>query len=237
VSQSQAAGQARSPELRLPRLLWAWPLLGLALVTLIGVLMGPVGVVLATVVVVPALLLYLEKDVLSPELRLVAVLVPLFLSGALLTAYFFGWAPLQRPLTRTHGGHAAAVADSPPPRAAAVTAAELIKGGLAQGRLRGAVLDGLTLDQADLHGLDASGASLKKTKLRDADLRDLVLRGADLEGADLRGACLDRADLSGTRIAGIKIDQAHLAGAVLPPIGRTAWKRWKPLTASSCPRS
>jgi membrane protein implicated in regulation of membrane protease activity len=227
VTEPPASPPAAPGELRHARYLWLWPLAGLLVCTLAGVVFGPGGTLLAAVVGVCAAVLYLDQGILSARWQLGVIVVALVAVAALVVA---------------HARDVSLLRDSPAgaePRGARgeghapLSARDIVTGRAGRSDLRGEVLDGWPLDRAVLYDRDLSGAALVGTRLRDADLRDAELRGADLRKADLSGACLDRADLTGAVLDEARISGAHLAGATLPPY---AAHEWKALTSSPCPR-
>ena len=81
--------------------------------------------------------------------------------------------------------------------------------------LGGANLQGAVLEYANLQGADLAGANLQGANLEYANLQGADLDRANLQGADLFGANLREADLDGANLQGADLDRANLQGADL----------------------
>lgn len=95
--------------------------------------------------------------------------------------------------------------------------ANLVKGRMANAKLRradlrGATLSGADLQDAELHYAKLDGANLTGARLRDADFFKAELKDVDFSGANLQEAYLSGADLSGARFVDTKLHGAVLDG-------------------------
>jgi hypothetical protein len=223
---------ASPPQVRHPRLLWLWPLLGLLIVASAGTMFGPAATLLAAVVGCCVLVLYLAASMLDWRVVLVVVFLPILVAGLVLMPAVRRTAFLQ---TGSPAENSPAADQGTPGGSTRLTREQVLALDPGSAALRGARLDGIDLHHVDLVGRDLSGASLVGTNLRDADLRDVRLRGAQLSRADLRGACSDRANLAGAVVTGTKIRGAHMPFARLPDARDGAGAEWR-TPPTPCPR-
>jgi hypothetical protein len=184
-------------------LLWLWPVLGIALVSVVGTVADWLAAA-----VTAALLVVLAGTALAWTSRSRAgsaaafVVAAAFLGGLLsrqLAKNDRQVPKLARTLLRP-------VASAQP----AVSTAKDLRGA----RLAGQHLAGIDLRDRHLEGVQAEGTLLAGAMLANAQLQGAWLAGADLRGASLRNACLRGADLTGARLNGADLTGADLKGVV-----------------------
>lgn len=211
--------------------LWAWPVIGIALVAIAGQIAGRAGALLVggmglvTFVLVGSELLFKDRQRLYAAGIAFAVACLLVLVA--LTQHVPTVPVSATPSSATpHPSGSPSVSSTPPApqpdlRGRTITSELLAGRSLAGIDLRGAVLRGL-----DLRGRSLDGAMLAGTSLVGSRLDGASLRGADLSGADLRRVCLRRADLRGAILFGVDAAEADVRDAQLLPGGVSAADRW-----------
>jgi hypothetical protein len=240
--------------------IWLWPVAGIALVAIVGQVLGAFAALFTAAQLISAAIFLIGGQLLGESNR----------SAVALLALAVGTAVALSGLAQVHAatvwpssaaepspGSAAAPASSSPParrtgaapdrpagrtpsapgdvvdfRGQRVTTEMIMGRDLRGALLRGAILDDLDLRGRDLAGVDAAGASFARAALAGASLRGAILAGGDLSAACLRGA-----DLRGADLAGVDATGADVTGAVVTatstPVAR-AWPRSGPAPASIC---
>lgn len=248
ASGAQAASIASSPSNPLANLrhggpLWAWPVIGIALVAIAGQVAGPIGALLVggmglvTFVLVGSELLFKGRHRLYAAgiaFAAACFLVLVALAQHALTGPGNAAPPSVTSAAPHPSGSPSMSSTSPPPqpdlRGKTITPELLAGQSLAGIDLRGAVLRGI-----DLRGRSLDGAMLAGTSLVGSRLDGASLRGADLSGADLRRVCLRRTDLRGAILSGADAVGADVRDAQLSPGAISTADRWPDSTALADP--
>jgi hypothetical protein len=204
------------------RLLWLWPVVGLAGLAVASHLFDAAGTLAFGVALTGVLLLYAGADSFRRGLHTWIGAAILLTLTAVLAAWAVGLVPgpatIPAPWARD-------------PRNVVVAGAHLgeqtfIRADLAGIAAPGVHLEKAVLDHSDLAGADLRGGYLRGIRLHGGNLRGADLRGADLRDADLTGACLVGADLTGAFLDKADVTGAAVRGTIVTPAQTKSATRW-----------
>jgi len=158
----QAAGTSESeepppppPTRRRDRLLWLWPVLGIAAISTVGEQWGGYGALVTAVVLMAALILSVgDNDVLDRRMRLGTAASAVVVATLLVFGHQSGWTYLSSTPVERVRGDARATPSSPMPAPTDFRGARLTQEQIRGRSLHGAMLAGAVLDGLDLRGVD-----------------------------------------------------------------------------------
>jgi len=226
-----------------------WPILVIAVMALLGQLLGSFGVLLGGVGTIGVLVLFIGAGFVERKTHLILGAVACTALAVVNAGYSYGLLggrPMQQPVQQPGGittasGKTLTLADL---RGGAGRGAVLNGVTLGDAELSRAELDGLiapdasmrnaSLDQAHFAGVDLHGADLRLARLNKADLRGADLSGANFFGADLTVACLLGADLSGATLDSANFSGAAVDERTVDAASRAAARNWRASGSAAC---